>query len=218
MAVLEINRNYINCTRHYVFAYNWASRIDRDKTLLSDEVISWFNIATRTGTNGTRYPWKHSGWSLPYIIVHRGPAITQNKSQLVDVMNEVWCSDAFAPKYVLRKVLSLSWLLQGHYLLDSDEGITINRYIWAVSGPGRDIHVYQYCSVLCLYSRAGLWLHHAAPLITVWDCHPLSYQSGRGHKRRLLSISDEKEYLWARHVHSRWYIFIHSLSVTSLGY
>ena len=68
-------------------------------------------------------------------------------------MNEVWYSDAFAPKYVLRKVLSL---LQGHYLLESDDGITINRYIGAVSGPGRDIHVYQYCSVLCLYSRAGL--------------------------------------------------------------
>ena len=51
MAVLEINRNYINwfmgpmeptCTRNYVFAYNWASRIDRDKILLSVEVISWF--------------------------------------------------------------------------------------------------------------------------------------------------------------------------------
>ena len=30
------------CTRNYVFAYNWASRIDREKILLSDEVISWF--------------------------------------------------------------------------------------------------------------------------------------------------------------------------------
>ena len=50
--------------------------------------------------------------------------MTQNKSQLVDVMNEVWCSDAFAPKFVLRDVLSV---LQGHnYLLESD-GITINR-------------------------------------------------------------------------------------------
>ena len=55
-------------------------------------------------------------------------------------MNEIWCSDAFAPKYVLRKVLSL---LQGHYLLESDDGITINRDILAVFGPGRDIHVYQ---------------------------------------------------------------------------
>ena len=41
-------------------------------------------------------------------------------------MNEVWCSYAFAPKYVLRKVLSL---LQGHYLLENDDGITINRDI-----------------------------------------------------------------------------------------
>ena len=156
-------------------------------------------------------------------------------------MNEVWCSDAFAPKYVLRKVLS--WL-QGHYLLESDDGITINRYIWAVSGPGFWFYwmFYDHFSARSLLAklgrvwarkrytcisvllctvpifRTGLWHHHAAPLITVWDCHPLSHQSGRGHKRRLLSISDEKEYPWARHVHSRWCIFIHSLSVTSLGY
>ena len=38
-------------------------------------------------------------------------------------MNEVWCSDAFAPKYILRNVLSL---LQGHYLLESDDGITFD--------------------------------------------------------------------------------------------
>ena len=40
MAVLEINRNYINYIN--VFAYNRASRTDRDKTLLLDEVIYWF--------------------------------------------------------------------------------------------------------------------------------------------------------------------------------
>ena len=45
--------------------------------------------------------------SLPSIIV-RGPAVTQNKSQLVHVMNEVWYSDAFAPKFVLRKVFSIA--------------------------------------------------------------------------------------------------------------
>ena len=104
-------------------------------------------------------------------------------------MNEFGCSDAFAPKYVLRKVSSL---LQGHYLLESDDGVTINIDIWAMFGPGRDIHVYQYCSVLCLFSRAGLWRQHAAPRITVWDCQPLSHQSGKGHKRRLLSISVER--------------------------
>ena len=45
--------------------------------------------------------------SLSSIIV-RGPAVTQNKSQLVHVMNEVWYSDAFAPKFVLRKVFSIA--------------------------------------------------------------------------------------------------------------
>ena len=45
--------------------------------------------------------------SLPSIIV-RGPAVTQNKSQLVHVINEVWYSDACAPKFVLRKVFSIA--------------------------------------------------------------------------------------------------------------
>ena len=49
----------------------------------------------------------HLNWSLPSIIV-RGPAVTQNKSQLVHVMNEVWYSVAFAPKFVLRKVFSIN--------------------------------------------------------------------------------------------------------------
>ena len=40
--------------------------------------------------------------SLPSIIV-RGPAVTQNKSQLVHVMNEVWYSDAFASKVCAEK-------------------------------------------------------------------------------------------------------------------
>ena len=67
------------------------------------------------------------GWSLPSIIVYRGPTVTPNKSQMVDVMNEVWCSYDFAPKFVLREVLLV---LEGHnYLLESDDGITINRYI-----------------------------------------------------------------------------------------
>ena len=45
-------------------------------------------------------------WSFPSIIV-RCPAVTQNKSQLMHVMNEVWYSDAFAPKFVLRKLFSI---------------------------------------------------------------------------------------------------------------
>ena len=68
-------------------------------------------------------------------------------AQLVDVMNEVWCSVAFAPKYVLRNVLSL---LQGHYLLESDDGITINRDIWAVFGP-EEIYMYISTALYCAY-------------------------------------------------------------------
>ena len=76
------------------------------------------STATWAGINGHR---NHTGWSLPSIIVYRAPAVTQNKSQMVDVMNEVWCSDAFAPKFVLTEVLSV---LQGHnYLLESADGI-----------------------------------------------------------------------------------------------
>ena len=45
----------------------------------------------------------------------------QKKSQLVNVMNEVWCSDAFALKLVLRKVGSI---MQGNcHLLQSNDGV-----------------------------------------------------------------------------------------------
>ncbi len=46
-------------------------------------------------------------------------------SQNMDVMHEVWCSDAFAPKLVQRKVVSV---VQCHsYLLESDDGITVKK-------------------------------------------------------------------------------------------
>ena len=92
---------------NYVFAYNSASRIDRDNILLTDEVISLSlcklpsSIATWAGING---PWNHRGWSLPSLVVHRGPAVTHNKSQLMDRMNEVLrclCSKVCAEKGVV---------------------------------------------------------------------------------------------------------------------
>ena len=94
MSLLEINRN----------AIIWS--------------MGPYTTATWAGIND---PCNHTVCSLPSIIV-RGPAVTQNKSQLVHVMNEVWYSDAFAPKFVLIKVFS-------NYLLESDDGITINRDI-----------------------------------------------------------------------------------------
>ena len=54
-----------------------SPRIDIDKILLSDEVISWSlgkltsSTATWAGING---PWNDRGRCFPSIIVHRGPA------------------------------------------------------------------------------------------------------------------------------------------------
>ena len=81
---------------------------------------------------GINDPWNLRDWSLPSIIIVRGPAVTPNKSQLVDVMNEVWCSDAFAPKFVLRKVFRIarSQLLVGEWWWDNT-----NINIWAVFVP-----------------------------------------------------------------------------------
>jgi len=50
---------------------------------------------------------------------------SQNKSQIVDVMNKVWGSDTFAPKLVMRKVVSVA---QDHcHSLQSDDGIIVKR-------------------------------------------------------------------------------------------
>ena len=184
---------------NYVFACNSASRVDRDKmrsylvTWKADILHSW------AGING---PWNHRGLSLPAIIVYRGPAVTQSKSQLVDVMNEVWCSDAFAPKFVLREVLSV---LQGHnYLLESDDGITINRDIWScmwtrkrhISVMPCNIHVRksrvmtQYVSIaLILSDMFFIMLHNASKFKITFLFHT-----------------------------SDWYIFKHSLIATPPGY
>ena len=44
---------------------------------------------------------------------------------MMDVMNEVWCSDGFAPKLVLRKVVSVA---QGRFhLMESDDVITVKK-------------------------------------------------------------------------------------------
>ena len=54
----------------------------------------------------SRYQWPLKPQGLEFAINNcsrSSTAVTQNKSQLVDVMNEVWCSDAFAPKFVLKK-------------------------------------------------------------------------------------------------------------------
>ena len=50
---------------------------------------------------------------------------SKNKSQLVDVMNKVWCSDALAHKLKKRKIVSE---VQRHvYLFESDDWITVKK-------------------------------------------------------------------------------------------
>ena len=77
--------------------YNDATMCENDNSSVNSE----------TDGVGINDPCNYTVCSLPSIII-RGPAVTQNKSQLVHVMNEVWYSDAFAPKFVLRKVFSIA--------------------------------------------------------------------------------------------------------------
>ena len=85
------------------FVYKSAARIDINNicqmsSYLGHLASCHLPTATWAGINDP--------CSLPSIIV-RGPAVTQNKYQLVYAMNEVWCSDVFAPKFVVRKVFSI---------------------------------------------------------------------------------------------------------------
>ena len=50
---------------------------------------------------------------------------SENKSLLVNVMNEVWSSDAFAHMLQHRKIVSV---VQGYvYLLESEDGMTVRK-------------------------------------------------------------------------------------------
>ena len=50
---------------------------------------------------------------------------SENKSQLVDVMNDVWCSHKFAPKPCIEKIINCP---HGNcYLLASEDGTTVNK-------------------------------------------------------------------------------------------
>ena len=50
---------------------------------------------------------------------------SENKSQLVDVMNKVWCSDALAHKLKKRKIVSV---VQCHvYVVESDDRIIVKK-------------------------------------------------------------------------------------------
>ena len=50
---------------------------------------------------------------------------SENKSQLVDVMNDVWCSHKFAPKFHRKKIITVP--LGNCYLFASEDGTTVNK-------------------------------------------------------------------------------------------
>jgi len=123
---------------------------------------------------------------------------SQNKSQLVDVINEVWCSGAFAPKLVQRKVVAV---VQGHsYLLESDDGITVKKTEIPELYSDQEetaARIVLYCAyaqeqgydTVCICSHDSdvffIMLHHASKFeITI------RFATCPGNKRRLLNISD----------------------------
>ena len=121
----------------------------------------------------------------------------------MDRINEVWCSDAFAPKFVLRKVSSV---IQGHNYWSYD-GVTINRLclrcIWTGNIPISELPctvpirksrgMAQYVSVAQIRSDVFfIMLHHTSKFEITILFHT---SSAKGIvKRRLLIISGEQEY------------------------
>ncbi|MPC13645.1 hypothetical protein E2C01_006385 [Portunus trituberculatus] len=102
----------------------------------------------------------------------------ENKSQLVDVINDVGCSDSFAPKLAQRKVVSVV------YGLYSDQEET-------------DTRVILYCAYAQEQGYDGvrirspdsdvffIALHHARKFELT-----ILFDTGTGNKRRLINISD----------------------------
>jgi len=150
--------------------------------------VTWFSEKLIIGGQLTNKPadWKN-------FLMN-----SQNKSQLVDVMNEVWCSGAFAPKLMQRKVISV---VQGYsYLLESDDGITVKQTeipeLYS-DQEETDTRIVLYCAYVQEQGYGTIricspdsdvffiMLHHASKFdITIL------FDTGTGNKRRLLNISD----------------------------
>ena len=142
---------------HCDIVYNSAARIDRNnifqmRSYLGHLASCHLPTATWAGIND---PCNYTVCSLPSIIV-RGPAVTQSKS----LSWYMWWMKSGTQMPLLQ---SLCWercsVLQVHnYLLESDDGITINRDIWAVFRSGRDIHIST--ALYCAYAEKApkhLW-------------------------------------------------------------
>ena len=123
---------------------------------------------------------------------------SENKSQLVHVMNEVWCSDAFAHKLQNRKIVSM---VQGYvYLLESEDAITMRKTeipeIFS-DQEETDTRVILCCAyvpkqgyeIVRIHSPDRdiffILLHHASK----FDVKIL-FDTGSGNNRKLTDISD----------------------------
>ena len=120
-------------------------------------------------------------------------------------MNEVWCSDAFAPKNVLKNVL-----LQGHYLLESDDGITIKIYFWAVSGPGTALYCAyiqeQGCDIIMLYHSSQFEiaiLSHTSLAEGISEGFKASLMKRSTRGQDMCTVADASSY-----IHSVWHHWV----------
>ena len=81
---------------------------------------------------------------------------SENKSQLIAVMNEVWYADAFADKLQNRKIVSV---VQGHfYLLESDDKRQTPELFCIMQMPKSMVMRLYYCndSSLCNNKNASV--------------------------------------------------------------
>ena len=143
MAVLEINRNDINWSMCPM--YPTCTRHERMKPI----VFCYWDLH------------QHEKWMPPSPNWDGLPVGRhfQNGHQ--------WSEITFSSMTQQSLFWEMCSVLQGHnYLLESDDGITINRDIWAVFGPGRDIHIST--ALYCAYTEKapkhlwckGVWTRH----------------------------------------------------------
>ena len=116
---------------------------------------------------------------------------SENKSQLVDVMNDVWSSQKFAPKLAWKKIITVP---HGNcYLLASEDGTTVNKTeitsLFSNQNETDTVSMHKskamiqfafaVLTVMCFF----ILLHHAFKLdITI------SFDTGSDNTRRLLIV------------------------------
>ena len=114
---------------------------------------------------------------------------SENKSQLVDVMNDVWCSHKFAPKLAWKKIITVP---RGNcYLLASEYGTTVNKTeITSLFLNQKETDtVSMHKARLWYSSHSQFWqwcvFHIAAPC---FQDITISFDTGSDNTRRLLIV------------------------------